>query len=171
LSVTRANDFVRRLPGARYRFYTASLPESPNAEGLAMKKWIWTFVALVACLDVEFFYRCQDSMLDWESNPVARWMFGSCGLPGIVLYRVSLLAFAVVMSCTRTRWSWLVAPVWGSGHAYLLVTLFLTGPYIGALRATPSFDAVAQAGTLDARPNGGHRSEQHDRFPLGEFSP
>jgi hypothetical protein len=110
-----------------------------------MKKWIWAFVLLVACLDVEFCYKCRDSMPDWESNPVARWTFRSCGIPGVFGYRFSLLLFAVGMSWTRTRWSRLVAPVWGIGHAYLLVTLFLTGPYVGALQVGVPFQGAAPA--------------------------
>ncbi len=115
-----------------------------------MNKWIWTFVVLAAFLDVSFCYKCQDSMLDWESNPFARWAFRSWGIPGVVLYRIFWLTFALGMSCTRTRWSWLVAPAWGAAHAYLLVTLLLAGPYVGALQAsTCPQDSLA----ADTRPS------------------
>jgi hypothetical protein len=115
-----------------------------------MNKWIWIFVVLVACLDVEFFYQCQDSMLDWESNPVARWTFRSSGMPGIVVYRMFLLVFALAMSCTRTRWSRLVAPVWGAGHAYLLATLLLASPYLGTFRAGAYSHSLTPAAAIRA---------------------
>jgi hypothetical protein len=100
-----------------------------------MNKYIWTFVGLAACLDVCFCYELRDSMLEWESNPLARWAFRSQGLSGVIVYRIFWLAFAVAMSRTRTSWSWLVAPTWGVAHAYLLVTLLLVGPYVSTLRA------------------------------------
>jgi hypothetical protein len=109
-----------------------------------MNKWIWTFVLLAACLDVEFCYKCRDSMLDWESNPVARWTYRSGGIAGVVAFRAFLLAFALGMSCTRTRWSRLVAPVWGAGHAYLLATLLLVCPYTGTLGTRATFQAAVR---------------------------
>jgi len=116
-----------------------------------MNKWIWGFVVSVACLDIGFCYKCQDSMLDWESNPVARWTFRSGGISGVVAFRALVLLFAVGMSCTTTRWSRLVAPIWGAGHAYLLMTLLLAGPYIGTLRAASTFQLPVRAETI--RPN------------------
>jgi hypothetical protein len=119
-----------------------------------MNKWIWGFVVSVACLDIGFSYNCQDSMLDWESNPVARWTFQSGGITGVVAFRALILLFAVGMSCTTTRWSRLVAPIWGAGHAYLLMTLLMAGPYIGTLRTASTFQLPVMLET--ARPNG-HR--------------
>jgi hypothetical protein len=110
-----------------------------------MKKWIWTFVVCAAGLDVCFSYVCRDSMLEWESNPVARWAFQSYGLEGVILYRVLLLAFAMAMGFTKTRFSWLVAPTWGAGHAYLLVTLLAVGPYVSVLRTGSCQDSDSRA--------------------------
>jgi len=118
-----------------------------------MNKWIWTFVVSAACLDVCFCYQCQSSMLDWESNPVACWAFRSWGITGVVLFRASLLAFAVLMSRTKTRWSWLVAPTWGVAHAYLLVTLLVAGPYVSTLRPSDSNRWVARAAPVRLNPD------------------
>jgi hypothetical protein len=124
-----------------------------------MNKWIWTFVVLAAFLDVSFCYKCQESMLDWESNPFARWTFRSWGIPGVVLYRAFWLTFALGMSWTKTRWSWLVAPAWGAAHVYLLVTLLLAGPYVGTLQAATYLPDRAPAtasssDTLTCSPDG-----------------
>src|SRR5215467_13577434 len=120
-----------------------------------MNKWIWTFVVLAAFLDVSFSIKCQDSMLDWESNPFARWTFRSWGIPGVVVYRAFWLTFALGMSCTRIRWSWLIAPAWGAAHAYLLVTLLLVGPYVGTLQASSNPQDVVPAATSSSDTNVG----------------
>jgi hypothetical protein len=113
-----------------------------------MNRWIWTFVVLAACLDVGFCYECRDSMLEWESNPLARGAFRTCGLAGVVLYRAFWLAFAFALSRTHTRLSWLIAPTWGAAHAYLMVTLLIAGPYVAALRTTDTAHSPMQAETV-----------------------
>jgi hypothetical protein len=99
-----------------------------------MKKWIWTFTVLTAFADVCISFKCRDTMIEWESNHLARLMLQSYGLAGVVFFRLLLLAFAAAMSCTKTRLSWLVAPTWGLAHAYLLATLLVLGPQLTVLR-------------------------------------
>jgi uncharacterized protein YjbJ (UPF0337 family) len=99
-----------------------------------MNKWIWTFTVLTAFVDVCIPYRCQTTMLEWESNPLACLMLQSHGFAGVILFRVALLAFAMTMGCVKTRLSWLVAPTWGAAHAYLLLTLLVLGPQLTILQ-------------------------------------
>jgi len=103
--------------------------------GQAAKPWIWGFMVMVALLDVAFTWQCQSTMSEWESNPVARWALHKAGSEATILYRVLCLAFAGIMSETRTRLSWLITPVWGFGHLYLLIILAQSYVYLPLLKA------------------------------------
>jgi hypothetical protein len=43
-------------------------------------------------------------------------------------YRASWFCFAWLMARTRTRLSWLITPVWGTSHLFLLVILLQAFP-------------------------------------------
>ena len=96
--------------------------------------WVWAFIVAVALADIYFSWQCQSSMLEWELNPVAARMFQWGGAIGMVLYRAGILGYAAAMSFVKTRFSWLVAPVWGLMHLYLLVVLARVYPYLPALQ-------------------------------------
>lgn len=98
-----------------------------------MNKRIWMFTVLAAFIDLCISYRCRGTMSEWEANPVALLMLRSHGFAAVILFRIALLAFAMTMSCAKARLSWLVAPTWAAGHAYLLVTLVALGPQLSVL--------------------------------------
>jgi hypothetical protein len=95
-----------------------------------MNRFVWSFVIVVALADTVFTWICRTSALDWEANPAAGAVMSWQGAPGAVAYRLAWLAFAARMSRTKTRLSWLVTPVWGLGHLYLLVILCQAMPYM-----------------------------------------
>jgi hypothetical protein len=88
-----------------------------------MKKLTWTFIVLVAVTDVAFSWQRRASAPEWEANPVASQVLQSTGFAGVVVYRAAWLGYAGVMARVKTRMSWLITPVWGAGHLYLLVLL------------------------------------------------
>jgi hypothetical protein len=94
-----------------------------------MKKYVWSFVIAVTLADSAFTWVCRHSALEWESNPAATAVISWLGVPGAIAYRFACLAFAGSMARTKTRLSWVVTPVWGIGHLYLLVILCLAFPY------------------------------------------
>jgi hypothetical protein len=94
-----------------------------------MKKYVWSFVIAVSLADSAFTWVCRDSALEWEENPVAIAVISRLGAAGAIAYRFACLAFAGSMARARTRLSWMVTPVWGLGHLYLLVILCRVLPY------------------------------------------
>jgi hypothetical protein len=96
---------------------------------VAMKKYVWSFVIAVAMADSAFTWVFRHSALEWESNPAATEIISRLGAPGAIAYRFACLAFAGSMARTNTRLSWVVTPVWGIGHLYLLVVLCRALPY------------------------------------------
>jgi hypothetical protein len=100
-----------------------------------LKKSVWMFVLVVAIADIAFTWEFRVSFSDWEGNRVAGWVFERDGVSGVVLYRALWLGFAWAMARSRARLSWLVTPVWGAGHVYLLVSLIRAYPYLAALGA------------------------------------
>jgi hypothetical protein len=84
---------------------------------------IWTFVVGVSIADAAFFWLCRETATDWEVNPVALLVLRCAGLTGVMIYRAAWLGFALFMAHTRTRLSWLITPVWATGHLYLLAVL------------------------------------------------
>jgi hypothetical protein len=99
-----------------------------------MKKYIWAFMIGVAIIDIVFTWQCRSTVAEWEANPVACWAFESHGVLGAAIYRAAWLVYAAMMSWTRTRFSWLVTPIWGIGHCYLLVTLVQAYQYLPILQ-------------------------------------
>jgi hypothetical protein len=83
----------------------------------------WVFVVAVAVADAAFFWSCRDSAPDWELNPVVLLVLRCAGLVGVMVYRAAWVGFALFMAHTRTRLSWLITPVWATGHLYLLAVL------------------------------------------------
>jgi hypothetical protein len=98
-----------------------------------LKKSVWMFVLVVAIADVAFTCEFRQSVSEWEGNRVAGWILEREGVAGVVLYRALWLGFAWAMARSRARLSWLVTPVWGAGHVYLLVSLIRAYPYLAAL--------------------------------------
>jgi hypothetical protein len=98
-----------------------------------MNKWIWGFMLGVALVDVHFTWRYRETVAEWEMNPVACRAVQWAGVAGAAAYRALWLGFAGAMARTRTRLSWLITPVWGTAHVYLLITL------IRAYQAIPTF--------------------------------
>jgi hypothetical protein len=113
----------------------------------------WVFITVIALADVYVTWTFRSSVLEWEANPIAALLFRWWGPVGIVLYRVGWLAYAKIMSRTHSRLSWLVTPLWGMGHLYLLVTLIQVYPALGALEraceAQARTQTVASARALD----------------------
>jgi hypothetical protein len=99
-----------------------------------MKNLIWGFILGVAAMDIAFTWVCRDSANEWESNPIAALVFQSKGVLGAVVYRVAWLGYAGIMARLRTRLSWIITPVWGVGHVYLLITLIQACQYVPTLR-------------------------------------
>ena len=99
-----------------------------------MKNLIWGFILGVAAMDIAFTCVCRDSANEWESNPIAALVLQSKGVLGAVVYRVAWLGYAGIMARLRTRLSWIITPVWGVGHVYLLITLIQACQYVPTLR-------------------------------------
>ena len=99
-----------------------------------MKNLIWGFILGVAFVDCVFTWECRQSVTEWESNPAASLVFQWKGVLGAVLYRAVWLGYAGILARLRTRFSWLITPVWGLGHAYLLVVLIQSFQYLPTLR-------------------------------------
>jgi hypothetical protein len=89
---------------------------------------IWVFILCVTVADTSFFWLGCDSAGDWELNPMALLALRWTGVAGVVLYRASWFCFAWLMARTRTRLSWLITPVWGTSHLFLLVILLQAFP-------------------------------------------
>lgn len=98
-----------------------------------MSKYIWTFIVAVALADVYFTWTCRSSVLEWESNPVASFACRQAGLWGAVLLRTAALAFAALIARLRSRFGWLITPICGVAHAYLLAVLAQSFLYLPAL--------------------------------------
>src|SRR4029079_6307947 len=96
--------------------------------------WIWSFILAVAVADVYFSWRCQNTVSEWELNPVAECVLEVTGIVGVTVYRAGVLVFAAVMSFVKCRFSWLVTSVWMIGHLYLLAVLAQVYPYAAALQ-------------------------------------
>jgi hypothetical protein len=88
-----------------------------------MKTCLWSFIFCVAIADMGFTWIYQDTALDWESNPVAAMALRCAGATGAIVYRGLWLGLAAAAARTKTRFSWLVTPVWSLGHVYLLAVL------------------------------------------------
>jgi hypothetical protein len=88
-----------------------------------MKTYLWVFILVVAIADMAFTYAYANTAADWEANPVAAATLRNAGVAGAIGYRILWLGFAAVAARAKTRFSWLVTPVWGLGHAYLLAVL------------------------------------------------
>jgi hypothetical protein len=105
---------------------------------------IWVFITVVALADVYITWTFRSSVLEWEANPIAAQLFRWWGPVGLVLFRLGWLAYAKIMSRTHSRLSWLVTPLWGMGHLYLLVTLIQVYPALGVLQRACETQARAQ---------------------------
>jgi hypothetical protein len=99
-----------------------------------MKNLIWGFILGVALMDVLFTWQYRQSALEWEVNPAASLVFQWKGVLGAAVYRAVWLGYAGVLARLRTRFSWLITPVWGAGHLYLLIVLIRSYQYMPALR-------------------------------------
>jgi hypothetical protein len=98
---------------------------------------VWVFITVVASADVYVSWICRSSVLEWQANPVAALLFSWSGPAGILLYRAGWLVYARIMSGVKSHLSWLVTPVWGLGHLYLLITLVQLYPALAVLAARP----------------------------------
>jgi hypothetical protein len=94
-----------------------------------MKRFVWGFVIAVAVADAAFTWACRHTALEWEANPAATEVLSWLGAPGAIVYRFACLVYAGSMARTKTRLSWMVTPVWGVGHVYLLIILCRVFPY------------------------------------------
>ena len=83
----------------------------------------WVFVVAVSVADAAFFWFCRDTAREWEVNPVVLLVLRCAGLAGVMVYRAAWVGFALFMAHTRTRLSWIITPVWATGHFYLLAVL------------------------------------------------
>ena len=98
-----------------------------------MNKCIWTFILVVAVADVYFSWSCRASVLEWEANPVAFFAFRQTGIWGAIALRVSTLSYAAVMARLRSRCGWLITPVCGTAHLYLLAALAQSYQHLAVL--------------------------------------
>ena len=98
-----------------------------------MNKLIWLFIIGVSLIDVGFTWECRKTMSQWESNAVAATIVEHGGAVGAITYRAGWLGFAGLMTRTKNRLSWLITPVWGLGHAYLLFILMQSVPFLSTL--------------------------------------
>jgi hypothetical protein len=91
---------------------------------------VWVFIFAVAVADTSFFWFQRDTAELWELNPMALAALQFTGMGGVIVYRAVWIGFAWRMARTRARYAWLVTPVWGTGHLYLLVVLLLSVRYM-----------------------------------------
>jgi hypothetical protein len=124
---------VKELPLQR-AIWEIFITEGGPVSKFRLTTWVWGFIVAVAVADVYFTWECQGTTLVWELNPVAVGIFQSGGVVAVALYRVGLLAYAAAMSCVKTRFTWLVTPIWGAGHLYLFLILVRVYPYLTILR-------------------------------------
>lgn len=90
-----------------------------------MKRIAWCLILAVLVLDCYYTWSRRDTAKEWEVNPVASVVLGTMGVLGAIVYRIGWCAFAAVLAMTRTRLSWLITPVWFTGHCYLAWVLYL----------------------------------------------
>src|ERR1700730_3926904 len=83
----------------------------------------WVFVVAVSVADAAFFWFCRDTAREGEVKPVVLLVLRCAGLVGVMGWRAAWGGFALFMGHTGTRRSWLIAPVWATGHLYLLAVL------------------------------------------------
>jgi hypothetical protein len=120
----------------------------------------WLFILMVAAADVGFFWMGRDSAKDWELNPVALAALRYAGMGGLILYRGGWVAFEWLMACTRVRLSWIITPVWGLAHLYLLILLIHAVPHL--------LEAVAVRAGLGPEPISAH---SHSTCPMPAARP
>lgn len=99
-----------------------------------MKKYIWAFILAVAAADIYLTWACQASMLEWELNPVALFTFRHAGFAGAVAIRLLSLTSAGLVARLKSRCGWLVTPVCGLAHLYLLTVLAESYQYLPVLK-------------------------------------
>jgi hypothetical protein len=100
----------------------------PHGNRVRISLAIWVFILCVTVADACFFWIGCESAGDWELNPVALLALRWTGVAGVVLYRALWLCFAWRMARTNARLSWLITPVWGTSHLFLLVILLQAFP-------------------------------------------
>jgi hypothetical protein len=64
---------------------------------------VWTFVGLVTYVDILFACRHQSTLLIWESNPVAVFVYSATGIFGVISLRLAVTFFAYIMSQMKAR--------------------------------------------------------------------
>ncbi len=70
---------------------------------------VWTFVGLVTYVDILFACRHQHTLLIWESNPVAVFVYSTFGIFGVISLRLAVTFFAYIMSQMKARAGFKVA--------------------------------------------------------------
>jgi len=105
---------------------------------------IWVFISVVALADVYVTWTFRSSVLEWEANPIAALLFRWWGPLGVVVYRVGWLAYAKIISRTHSRLSWLVTPLWGVGHLYLVIALIQVYPDLVRLQRARTAQATVE---------------------------
>jgi hypothetical protein len=98
-----------------------------------MKKCIWIFILIVAVADVYFSWSCRASLLEWEANPVAWFACRQAGVCGAIALRAITLGYVALMARLRSRCGWLLTPICGMAHLYLLTLLAQSYQHLGVL--------------------------------------
>jgi len=100
-----------------------------NQGSLAMRNVLhgiaWSFIVAAAVYDGQFAWEHRGELSEWERNPLAAGMVGSVGLPAVLGFKATGLAFAfaLAIACHR-RHPHLENMLTGSiGTAYLLLVL------------------------------------------------
>lgn len=90
------------------------------------RKLLWTFVVMVALLDLVVAWIFRASFREIELNPIAIEVHGIGGLAGLTVYRLTLLCFSGLMSTTKTKLSFLIFPLLVGTHAILCAILVIS---------------------------------------------
>jgi hypothetical protein len=98
-----------------------------------MKRYIWVFILTVAAADVYFSWSCRASIFEWEANPVASLACRQAGIGGAIALRAITLGYAALMARLRSRCGWLITPIGGIAHLYLLAVLARSYQHLGVL--------------------------------------
>jgi hypothetical protein len=66
---------------------------------------IWSFVLYVAGYDVYFAWQYRAGFIEWEMNPLARWIYQDFGLTTLFLLKVGMTVFAIAVAtyCHRRK--------------------------------------------------------------------
>lgn len=122
---------------------------------LASRKWraatlfaaAWVFIVLVGAFDSYFAWRYRADFQEWELNPWARWLAGSCGMGILLCAKATGMVFAAAVACACRRLGHRLAMPMTMVIAgvYLMLSLHYVTSFLAAPTAVPQ-EIIAFAG-------------------------